>query len=393
MAIGIVFNESSLALTEEVTEGTYVAPSSGTDYIEVLSDGVELNKTRELLERDLLASTVETEAARVGLSEVTGSIPVEFKASATEGDAPQSMDLLLKSLMGGRRQITSDQTSDNTSHTSTVIYFSDTSAFSVGDIVLVKESGAYEVRPISAIVTDTSIEFPFALENGAPANEVVVAQTTVYYSETTSSITMSAEHNLGSEAIKQKVSGLRAASMSIENWSVGQIPTANFSVQGTSLEREDADAAYSPVFTADGQPPVALSACAWIGGNKVQYTELSLSIENELNYIQSACDPDGRIGSRLTSQTTNVTINPYMDDSDLTKTWDKFNNNDDVSFFAYAFNPSGTTGEFEEIVAMWLPQCRIIEAPAGEQDGIVNEQLSIRAHRSTGNDSVYLGFI
>lgn len=392
MAIGVVTNESTVSLSLEVTEATYVAPTAATEYIEVMADGLEFNKTRELLERDLLSSTVETESARVGLTDATGSLSVEFKASATEGDAPQSLDLLLRSLLGGKRQITSDQTS-GAGHTSTVINFASTSDFSVGDLVLVKESGAYEVRPISAITTDTSITFPFALTNGAPSDSVVVAQCTTYYHDTTNAVTVSAEHNMGNNAIKQKVAGLRAASGTLENWTVGQIPTMSFSLQGLSLDREDADASFTPDFTADGVPPVALSACAWVGGNMMSYTELGLGIENTVNYIQDACDEDGRIGSRITQQVVTANINPYMDDSDLTKTWDKFNSNDDVSLFAYAYNPTSTTGEFEEVVAIWLPQGRIVEDPVADVDGIVAESMVIRSHRSSGNDSVFLGFI
>lgn len=392
MAIGIVTNESSLALVPEVTEGTYVAPSGGTDYIEVLSEGAELNKTRELLERQVMNATVEREASRVGLTDVAGTFGVELRAHGTEGDAPQSLDVLMRSLLGGKRQITSDQTSDDTTHTSTTIFFADTSAFSVGDIVLIKEPGAFECRPIASIDTDTSITLAFALENGAPSNEVVVAQTTTYFHDAANAITFSAEHNLGDQAIKQKAAGLRAASGSIENWTVGQIPTMSFGVQGLSLDREDADATAAPSFN-DALPPVALSACMYISGTKLPYTELGLSIENTVNYIQSACDADGRIGSRITDQVVNFTANPYMDDSSLANTWNKFNANDDVSVFFYAYNPSGTDGEFENIVAGWLPQAKIVAAPVADNDGIVSEALEVRAHQSTGNDSVFLGFI
>jgi len=391
MAIGVVKNESTLALVAEASEGVYDAVSAGdgSEYIEVLAEGAELNKQREILERDLLTDTIEQEAARVGVSDVTGTIPVEFKANATEGDAPQSMDVLLRSLLGGKRQVTTDQTS-STGHTSTVINFA-SHDFAVGDLVLVKSSGAYEVRPVSA-ADATSITFPFALENGAPADGVVCAQVTTYYSDTANSISFSAEHNLGSQAIQQQVAGLRSASMSLENWAVGQVPTANFSVQGLSLERVDADATETPAFS-DALPPVALSACMWVDGNKMSYTELGLNIENTISYIQDACDANGRVASRLTNQQTSVNVNPYLDDSDLTKTWDKFNDNDDVSFFAYAYNPSGTAGEFQNVVAIWIPQGKIIESPVADNDGIISENLAIRAHRSSGSDSIFLGFI
>lgn len=394
MAIGIVKNESTLALVPEATEGTYDAVSAGdgSEYIEVLADGAELNLTRELLERDLLTDTVEKEAVRTSIANVEGSIPVELKASSTEGDAPQSLDVLLRSLLGGKRQITSDQTSDNTTHTSTVIYFSDTSAFAVGDCVLVKESNAYEVRPIASIQTNTSITLAFALDNGAPSNSVVVSQVTTYYHDTANSISFSAEHNLGSQAIQQQANGLRCNSGSIENWSVGQIPTMTFGVQGLGLARVDADASETPAFS-DALPPVALSACMWVDANKLSYTEFGMSVENTVSYIQDACDADGRIASRITDQTVSVNVNPYMDDSDLSKTWNKFNDNDDVSFFIYAYNPSSTAGEFANAVAIWIPQAKITASPVADNDGIIAENLEIRAHRSSGNDTLFVSFI
>ena len=394
MGIGIVKNESTLALVPEATEGTYdaVSAGNGSEYIEVLADGAELNLTRELLERDLLTDTVEKEAVRTSIANVEGSIPVELKTSSTEGDAPQSLDVLLRSLLGGKRQITSDQTSDDTTHTSTVIYFSDTSAFAVGDCVLIKEDNAYEVRPIASIQEDTSITLAFALDNGAPSNSVVVSQVTTYYHDTANSISFSAEHNLGSQAIQQQVNGLRCNSGSIENWSVGQIPTMTFGVQGLGLARVDADASETPAFS-DALPPVALSACMWVDGNKLSYTEFGMSVENTVSYIQDACDADGRIASRITDQTVSVNVNPYMDDSDLSKTWDKFNDNDDVSFFIYAYNPSSTSGEFANAVAIWIPQAKITASPVADNDGIIAENLEIRAHRSSGNDSVFMSFI
>jgi len=393
LSIGVVTKESTLALVVELSgEGVYTAPTSGTDYVDPLADGLEMNKSREELTRDLLGGSVESEASRVGVADVAGTIPLELKASSTEGDAPQALDVSLRSLLGGKRQITADQTS-STGHTSTVINFASTSAFNIGDCVLVKEAGFFEVRPISAIVTDTSIEFPFALDNGAPSDAVVVAQCTTYYHDTANAVTMSAEHNLGSQAIKQKVSGLRAVSGSIENWSAGSIPSMSFSVQGLDIVREDADADFAPVLTADGLPPVALEACFWLNGTKLSYTELGLSIENTVSTIADACAVSGKIGSRITEQVTTLSVNPYLDDTDLTNTWAPFNANTEVSAFFYAFNPSATDGEFSEVVAGWLPTGRITETPISDVDGIVAEAVTIKANKNLGGDSVFISFI
>lgn len=387
MAIGVNTNESSVAVKVETTEGTYNAPTAGTDYLEVLSDGLELNKTREELVRDNLSSTVESEASRVGIADVTGTIPVELRASDTAGSAPQMLDVLMQSCLGGKRNAAT-QTSD-TGHTSTVINFAGAPNFSVGDVVMVKEAGAFELRPVSAVGA-TSITFPFALENGAPSDAVVIEAVTTYYHDTTNAVTFSAEHNIGGE-IQQQAAGLRAASFSIENWQTGQIPSVSASVQGLSLERADSGATASPDFTADALPPTALQACLFINGVKKSYNELGLNVENTISYIPDACDADGRIGSRITAQTVTFNANPYLDDTDLTE-WNSFNDNDDVSIFFFAYNPTSTSGEFENAIAVWMPQGKITEIPVGDLDGIATNDLVVKAHRSSGNDSVFMSF-
>jgi len=387
MTIGVVVNESSISLVKEVTEGTVVTPSSGADYQEVLAGTLEMTKTREELSRDTLSSTTEQEASRVGIPEVTGALGVEFRASATEGSYPQALEVLTESLLGGKRTAATKDTT--TGNTSTVLTFASHS-YLVGDIVMVKEAGAFECRPISA-VDATTITFPFALDNGAPSDGVTVSAVSTFYSDTANSSTFSAEHNVGNE-IKQTVGGLRTSSMTLENWSAGTIPTASFAMGGLSLERTSAAGSYTPDFTADALPPVALEACLWVNGTSVSYTELGLNIENEVNFMKDACQANGKLGSRVTSQTTTFNASVYSDDTTLT-TWDNFNANDDVSIFFYAFNPSATAGEFSEAVAGWLPQGKLIEHPFADTDGIVSDSLAVKCHRNLGSDSVFLGFM
>ena len=382
----MVTSESTIALNTESTEGTVVSPTAGTDYIEVLKDSLNLSKTREELSRDTMSGTTEQEASRVGIPEVAGSMGVEFRASATEGAYPQALEVLTQSLLGGKRTAATKTTT--TGNTSTVLTFTSHS-YLVGDIVTVQEAGAFECRPISA-VDATTITFPFALTNGAPSDGVVVSAVSTFYSNTSTSTTFSAEHNVGGE-IKQVCGGLRSQSMTLENWGAGTIPSATFNVAGLSLERSDAAPDFATDFTADALPPVALEACLWLNGTSVSYTELGLGIENEVSFMKDACQADGKLGSRVTNQTTSFNASVYSDDTTLT-TWDNFNANDDVSVFFYAFNPSATAGEFSQAVAGWIPQGKLIEHPFEDSDGIVSDALSIKAHRNLGSDSVFLGF-
>lgn len=388
MAIGVVNNESSVALKQESTEGTYNAPSAGTEYIEVLSEGTSANKTRQELTRNTLGSSTEQEASRVGIAEVVAELPVELGSSATAGAAPQRLDLLLKSTLGGARTAAADTTT--TGNTATVLEFGASPTFSVGDIVLVKEAGAYELRPVSAVGA-TTITLAFALSNGAPSDGVECEAVATYYSDTSSSVSLSMEHNVGN-TVQQRVAGLRGQSMSLENWAAGQIPTCNFSLGGLSLERADAAQSATPDFTADALPPVALSACLYINGTQYSYSELGLSVENSLSFLIDACNASGKVNSRIVDQVTSFNVKRYSDDTDLSG-WDSFNDNDDVSVFFYAYNPSATAGEFSNAVAVWLPQGKITASPFGDQDGIATDDLEIKAHRSSGNDSIFMSFI
>lgn len=387
MAIGVIKNESAVALKVESTEGTYVAPGASTDYIQCTAEGTEINLTREELARNTLSSSTEQEASRVGISDVSASIGVELGANSTAGAAPQRLDLLMRSLLGGKRTNTLETTT--TSNTSTVLNFT-SHGILAGDICLIKEAGAFELRPVAS-VTSTTVTLAFALSNGAPSDGVEVEAFTTYYSDTSSSVSLSCEHAVGNTLL-QKAAGLRAASMSVEGWSAGQLPMANFELGGLSLTRADGAASYTPSFSADALPPVVLDACLYINGTSYSYSELSLNVENQLSFLADACSTSGKVGSRVTNQTITMSCNPYADDTSLTN-WNSFNNNDDVSIFFYAYNPTGTAGEFGEAVAVWMPQCKIIAAPYADVDGVVTDALEVKAHRSSNNDSVFIGFI
>lgn len=387
MAIGVVKGESSLFLKLEATEGVYQAPTSADDAIEVLEDGLEFNYTRDEIERNTLTSTIESVAPRLGLKQITGSVPVEFKANGAQGIAPRE-DVLFQSLLGGKRQITALQFS-STGHTTTQINFVDASNFNVGDIVLVREAGAYEVRPISAVVGN-SIYFPIPLENGAPSDGVVIDKVTMYYHDSPAP-TFSATHYLGGK-IEEQIEGLRAVSASLENWTTAGVGTWTFNLEGLELTRSVNTPAFSPSFVNDALPPVLLNACIWLNNDKLQYNEFGLSIENTKAELLSACSSSGKISSRFTNLSVTGTINPYMDDANVDR-FDSFNNNDSVFLFGYAFNPSGVAGEFQDVVAFWMPQVKITSIPTADQDGILTDAIAFKAFRGDGNDTVFLGFI
>ena len=81
-----------------------------------------------------------------------------------------------------------------------------------------------------------------------------------------------------------------------------------------------------------------------------------------------------------------------MENDDVDR-FNSFNLNEDVSIFGYAYNPTNVAGEFNQIVAFYLPQAKITEMPTGDQDGILTDQIAFKAYRKEGNDTIFLGFI
>jgi hypothetical protein len=392
MAIGVVKGRSSVFLKEEVTEGVYVAPASSADAVEVLEDFAGFEFTREEIERSVLSDTVEQEASRLGLPTVSGEIPMELKAGATEGALPRG-SVLYKSLMGAVRSVATASTTKSSGNTVSelMIQDADISKYSVNDVVLVKVPGAWQVRPIESVVTTPgAAKIVLAIDLDSVANSVVVAPAKVFY-HAEGAPTVSASTYLGG-VIEDQATGLRALTGELANWTTGTIPTFTFGTEGLGLDRAVDAPAYATDFSAEPQPPVALGACVWLNGVETDYTELGLSIENTKADIVSPCSPDGKVGSRITQFSVTGSVDPYMQDNSVSR-FDLYEANADLSVFAYISNPGDNAGEIKNVVAFWLPQTKITSLTNADQDGVMKDQLEFRAYRKLGGDSAYISFI
>lgn len=394
MATGVIKNNSILAIESEVTAGTYVAPSGTGVYLQTL-EGVEFTPAREVIERGLIDDSIGKESPRMGMKSVTGTIPVEFRANGTAGAAPD-FDLLLKGALGTSRNATAS-TSKNASHTSTVIGIEDAdiSKYSVGDCVLVKQSGAYEIRPISAVATGVgtaTITFPFALSNGAPSNSVVIEAFRTYYPSNTAHPDLSISEYWGN-TIRQALLGAKVTSMALENYTAGQVASLNFGVEGVNFTQVDGAAPHTPAYDA-GLPPIILQACVYRNGTSMEIPSMSLNLTNTVSFMTSTCSASGRYKGRVSAREITGSINPYMDDTSVAR-FDDWVAGTSFSLFAYAYNPTSTSGEFEDAVAIWMPNCVATEFKVADQDGVLVEEIGFTATRGTAGttDELFMGFI
>ncbi len=393
--MGYLAKENTLLAVEtEDTEGVYKSPLSGASYLSPLSDGLEMNGAKELKERNILTGSIGSVTPRVGQRSITGSIGLELKANGSSGVVPE-FDSLLLSCLGAKRQSTSVITT-STGHTSSVVQIEDADIanFKIGDIVLLKESGAFHVSPIIAVDETIGAAFIELLVAGASAfsDNVDIEKFTTYVVANDGHPTISLTKYLESKIVERGI-GCRVTSLALNNFTTGSIADLSFGIDGIDYEQALEVPAHTPTFDA-ALPPLVLSACVYQDGVKIPVNDLTLSLENTIGWITSTCSESGRISSRITKRSVSGTINPYKDDDNVDN-YTRFRNQVAFSLFFSAHNPTGVDGEFKDVVAGYLPNCIITELPQGDKDGVITEDVAFSADRGTAGDKdeMFLSFI
>lgn len=374
-------------IKEEVTEGTHVAPASGSDAILPLADGVELTPSRELIDRNVLNGSIGKNTSRKGMKSVSGNISVEFKAQGTEGQAPE-YGLLIESALGNVR--TGATQTSTTGNTSSVIEFGAAPNFAVGDIVMIKEAGSYHISPVSSVDVDSITLLRAA--SGAFSDGVVVAAVSTYYPANSGHKAISVTKYV-EDSIEEKGTGCKITSMALSNFSVGQIAQLDFGMEGLTYARSVNASGLSESFDSS-KPPIVLEACVFVDGVQTPVSELGFSIENTLGFIMDTCSANGKTASRITERSITGNFNPYKQDDSIAN-FTKFDEGTAFSLFGYAVIPTGTAGEYQDVVAFYLPSCQVTELSESDQDGVLQDAITFQATRgdSGSSEEIYISFI
>lgn len=382
-----VSQNTVIYIKEESTEGTYVAPAAGSDAILPLADGVELTPSRELVDRNVLNGSIGKNQSRKGMKSVAGNISVEFKAHGTEGTAPE-YGLLVESALGSARSAATQTTT--TGNTASVLEFGTTPNFAVGDIVMVKASGAYHISPVTAVGA-TSITLLRAA-SGSFADGVVVAAVQTYYPANSGHKSISVTKYV-EDAIEEQGIGCKITSMALSNFSVGQLAQLDFGMEGLTYSRSVNASGLTESFDSS-KPPIVLEACVYVDGVQTPVSELGFSVENTLGFIMDTCSANGRTSSRVTERAITGTFNPYKQD-DSVANYTKFDEGTEFSLFGYAVIPTSTSGEYEDVVGFYFPKCQITELGESDQDGVLQDAITFQATRGDdgASEECYISFI
>lgn len=377
------------AVKKEVTEGVYLAPSVSSDFIQVLVDGGELSKSKEVIERNVYTASIGKIAPRTSTFSASGTLGVESKPNTVQGAAPE-FDVVIHSAFGAKRQLAAEITT-LTGNTTSVLKVTDASLVNVGDVILVKEAGKFHVSPISAIdlgSDEITLLVPAAT---AFSDGVKIAKFTTYTVAESGHPSFSVSRYL-ENAILQKAVGCKVNSMALENWSTGQLASLKFGFEGLNFDSILEAPPVAPSYDAQ-IPPIILSACVFMDGVKIAINDFSLTMENTLAFKTATCAENGRIGSRPTERSLSGSFNPFMA-SDSMANFNKFKNNTQFSIFLYSMLPSTVAGEFASVVGMYLPQCTMTEISEADQDGLMQDNITFTAHRADGTkNEIFMTFI
>lgn len=388
-----ILNNVKVAIKPEVTEGTFVVPTAGSDFIQVLASGASMDASKELLERDLLGGGLSKASPRTGLWSVSGSINVEAKANGTEGDAPE-YGLLLEGGLGATRSGVTKTSSDvdGGTYSDNVICFAnaDVGIYNVGDAITIKRAGGY----FTSHIVDISGTEVFLLDTdpaGAFVDGLEVSAFTTYLPADTGHKAISISRYI-EDAVLEKAVGCKVKDVKLTGFETGQMCSWEIGFEGLFPDRIVSANALTPAFDT-ALPPIVLSACVWQDDVQLPVNSFDFAISNELGFISSTCAEKGKIASRVTGRTITGSCTPYKSNTDVDQ-WDKFQYNTEYALSGYMYVPSTTAGEYGDVVAFFLPHCISTEISESDKDGILQDAISFSAGGGSDLETeIYITFI
>lgn len=371
-----------VSVKEESTEGTYVAPASASDYL--ATNEFELKPMQELLERSTRIGKLGKLSSVTGMRSLEGSLTIEFKAHGTAGTAPQ-YSLLMKGGLGSVKTVSTTTTTKSAGNTGTSVEIedADVSKFAVGDIVLVKESGAYHVTPITAIDSTTgsgTLTFLIPKASGNFSNSVVIEKYTNWKcAESHPSLSVSEYED---NAQIQKGMGVRVASVALKSWEAGQMAMLTFSLAGLDYTKELGTVPHTPSYD-NAIPPAVKCSKLYIGTDAIEVLSVSWELKNDVGFKTTTQSCSGRESGVITGRSVTGSVQIYKDSTEI-DSYTKFRNGTEFPMFGWAGVPTGVSGEFKDIVAWYMPKCKFSEMAAGENEGISLDEMSFVATMGDG---------
>jgi hypothetical protein len=225
---------SVLAIVREVTEGTPVSPSAGTDYI-ALQEGFDVEPAFTELENAELTGSVGRAKTIVGAEEPTASISHYIRHSGVENTAPNFSDLI-EAFMGATASKGTERDTIAASTVSVIkVNVGEGAEYQRGMAVLLKDAtNGYRIRNVLSISGDDLTLAQHLPTGTAPAAGVNLGRP-ILYKPAENPVTLSGWLYRGNNAAGavELLAGCRVTDMSIDA-SANELINGSFTLSGTS---------------------------------------------------------------------------------------------------------------------------------------------------------------
>ena len=347
-----------------------------------------------------MTGSIGAVAPRVGTKSGSGTVAVELCGGEEINSHTPEYDALMRSALGLRRttpQVTIDSTDSGQSHTATRIYLADADAniYEVGGSITIRTPLQHHTSAITAVSHVAGDVYVDLLTPASviPSDGEIISATTTYVTAESGHDSLSITKFIN-DARREYISGAKVNSMSLENFSTGQIASLNFGLDSIDYGCDITPNPFEPAYQ-ECLPPIMLSACVFVDGENKEVNDFSFSVENTPSFRTATCSPTGRIGSSITQRAITGSLNPYKEDTDC-GFYDKFNCNVQFSIYATAHNTDceGNLGEYDSVVSFYIPKAIVTEIAESDQDGNLQEEISFTASRGSDGktEEIYITF-
>jgi hypothetical protein len=220
---------SALAIVEEVTAGTYVAPTVGSQFI-ALQEGFSFSPNFQVLDNEEIRSSIGRSKSIQGLESPEGSFSHYLRHSGVEGTAP-GFGPLLEAVIGSTSSNATERSTDVGSTVSVVNLAAGGGDFARGKAILLKDgTNGYSIRPVDSVATN-ALTLGFDL-SAAPASGIGAGKCVNYTPVDTGHPSLSMTLYRGNGGAIEAIAGSRLTEMAI-SVQAGELINASFSFAGT----------------------------------------------------------------------------------------------------------------------------------------------------------------
>jgi hypothetical protein len=227
---------------------------------------------------------------------------------------------------------------------------------------------------------------------GVYPNSVTIGKFTTYTLADTGHPTLSVSKYIEAAVLEQAV-GCRGKSLALETFATGKLPTWKFGLEGLNFASSVTARPFTPVYDT-ALPPIILDGRIYQNGAAIVTNEMSFKLDNALGFATSIAAPNGRTSGLVTGRKITGTLLPYKQNDSVIQ-YTNLVNNANFSLYAYAKVPTGVSGQYNQIVAIYMPNCIITSIKEVDQNGLLQDSIAFQASRGTSGTvpEMYVTFI